>query len=289
MVLAWRGPRWTGASLACGESATRSGSICALSQRWSQRMIEHVVASCPRRMRAGSWTAHRAIRSTWRNCCAWCATGAKVGDDSNLPTTVAGYGAGALRHLWRPTPSWSCAQAGIFGQTFRPAGSRPWSRRPAQRNVDRWLEILTSGRFCFGQTADLREYAFRHALLRQAAYEMLPPSEKRWATCCRAIPGTSGERQGIVLADHFERAGEKSRAIRWLSGSPAVRSTQTTWRKPWRASSEPWNLGAAGEELCAMPGESSRRRGTGWANTQKRREQHERHCPPATLGSDWVL
>jgi tetratricopeptide (TPR) repeat protein len=116
------------------------------------------------------------------------------------------------------------------------------------------LEILTQREILFSRpTADLREYAFRHALLRQAAYEMLPPSEKRLG---HLLAGKyleqAGERQGIVLADHFERAGENPRAIHWLGVAAQQALDADDLVETLARVERGVKLGAAGEELCSM-------------------------------------
>jgi tetratricopeptide (TPR) repeat protein len=179
--------------------------------------------------------------------------GGKVGDDSNLPDTVLGM-VQARFDIFGPDAKLVLRAGSIFGQTFRPAGVKALVDEDRRKDVDRWLEILTQREILFSRpTADLREYAFRHALLRQAAYEMLPPSEKRLG---HLLAGQyleqAGERQGIVLADHFERAGENPRAIHWLGVAAQqafdVDDLAETFARVERAV----NLGAAGEELCAM-------------------------------------
>jgi tetratricopeptide (TPR) repeat protein len=65
--------------------------------------------------------------------------------------------------------------------------------------------------------ADTREYRFRHALLRDAAYAMLTVEDRRVA---HAIAGDwldrNQEKDASALADHFERAGLSERALPWL-------------------------------------------------------------------------
>jgi len=70
----------------------------------------------------------------------------------------------------------------------------------------------------FGRTT---EYVFRHGLLREAAYAMLPPDESGrihrhaadWLT-------SAGEEDDAVLAHHWERAGEPERAAeRYLAAA----------------------------------------------------------------------
>lgn len=72
-----------------------------------------------------------------------------------------------------------------------------------------------------------REYAFRHALLRDAAYAMITDSDRRRA---HGLAGEwlqkAGERDPCVLAEHFEQSDEPERAIPWLlrAGSAALAS-----------------------------------------------------------------
>jgi tetratricopeptide (TPR) repeat protein len=82
---------------------------------------------------------------------------------------------------------------------------------------------------------------------------MLPPSEKRLGHLLAGqFLEQAGERQGIVLADHFERADEKPRTIHWL-GVAAQQSLDADDLAETLARIErAVNLGAAGEELCAM-------------------------------------
>ncbi|XXX72924.1 protein kinase [Sorangium sp. So ce134] len=61
-----------------------------------------------------------------------------------------------------------------------------------------------------GETA----YAFRHALVREAAYEMLTEEDRRLGhRLAGAWLAQAGETDAMVLATHFERGGEYERAI----------------------------------------------------------------------------
>jgi hypothetical protein len=70
---------------------------------------------------------------------------------------------------------------------------------------------------------DQREYAFRHALLCDAAYAMLPEDEHpvahgraaRWLELV-------GETEPMVLAEHWNRAGDTDRTKRWLLAAIAA-------------------------------------------------------------------
>ena len=228
-------------------------NLAPMSLRASRLMIENVVGKIPEE--SARWIMDRAQGNPFylEELLRVVAGGGKVGDDSNLPDTVLGM-VQARFDIFGPDAKLVLRAGSIFGQTFRPAGVKALVDEDRRKDVDRWLEILTKREILFSRpTADLREYAFRHALLRQAAYEMLPPAEKKLG---HLLAGEyleqAGERQGIVLADHFERAGEKPRAIRWL-GVAAQQALDAddlveTLGRVERAA----KLGAAGEELCAM-------------------------------------
>jgi tetratricopeptide (TPR) repeat protein len=60
---------------------------------------------------------------------------------------------------------------------------------------------------------DAQELAFRHALLREGAYAMLTPGDRVLGHRLAAVwLEQSGERDSMVLAEHFERGGESARA-----------------------------------------------------------------------------
>ena len=61
------------------------------------------------------------------------------------------------------------------------------------------------------------QYAFRHGLLREAAYAMLTDADR---AAGHRIAGEwlegAGEKDPLTLADHFELGGEMKRAVPWL-------------------------------------------------------------------------
>jgi tetratricopeptide (TPR) repeat protein len=228
-------------------------NLAPLSPRTSQRMIEHVVGKIPEE--SSRWIVDRAQGNPFylEELLRVVAEGGKVGDDSNLPDTVLGM-VQARFDIFGPDAKLVLRAGSIFGQTFRPAGVKALVDEDRRKDVDRWLEILTKREILFSRpAADLREYAFRHALLRQAAYEMLPPAEKELG---HLLAGEyleqAGERQGIVLADHFERAGEKPRAIRWLGVAAQQALDADDLVETVARVERGVSLGAAGEELYAM-------------------------------------
>jgi len=111
--------------------------------------------------------------------------------------------------------------ASVFGQAFWRDGVRALLgaeevedevRLRLARLVER--EVIT--RRTEGKFPGQDEYSFRHALLREGAYALLTDRDRvvghrlaaEWLE-------RSGERDAMLLADHFERGGEPGRAIEW--------------------------------------------------------------------------
>jgi tetratricopeptide (TPR) repeat protein len=67
-----------------------------------------------------------------------------------------------------------------------------------------------------GKLPDESEFIFRHALLREAAYAMLTDADR---TLGHKLAGewleSVGERDAMVLAEHFERGAQPARAVSW--------------------------------------------------------------------------
>lgn len=109
--------------------------------------------------------------------------------------------------------------ASVFGETFWVGGLRVLlGDSGSSAALKHWLEVLVReelidhhkrSRFV-GQD----EYAFRHALLREAAYASLVPVDRAGAHRSAALwLIDAGEPDTVLLAEHFERSGEPSRAI----------------------------------------------------------------------------
>jgi eukaryotic-like serine/threonine-protein kinase len=228
-------------------------TLAPLSPRWSQRLVAHVASDLPEP--SASWIVERGQGNPFylQELLRVVAEGGRVGDDSNLPDTVLGM-VQARFDSFGPDAKLVLRAGSVFGQVFRAGGVKALVDSERRKDVERWLDILEKQELLFSRsTIEPREYAFRHALLRQAAYEMLPPAEKRLG---HLLAGRyleqAGERDGLVLADHFERAAENECAIHWL-GVAAKQALDAddvveTIARVERAV----GLGAAGEELWAM-------------------------------------
>jgi tetratricopeptide (TPR) repeat protein len=228
-------------------------NLAPLSPRWSQRMVEHVAGDLPEH--SARWIVERGQGNPFylQELLRVAAEGGRVGDDSNLPDTVLGM-VQARFDRFGPEAKLVLRAGSVFGQVFRADGVKALIDTDRGKDVERWLDILEMQEILFSRSiGDLREYAFRHALLRQAAYEMLPPAEKRLG---HLLAGQcleqAGERNGLVLADHFERAEEKERAIHWLGAAAKQALDADDLAETIVRVERGVRLGAEGEELWAM-------------------------------------
>jgi tetratricopeptide (TPR) repeat protein len=111
--------------------------------------------------------------------------------------------------------------ASVYGQVFWEGGVRALlggAERTAQ--VSEWLREL-SAREVISQRPDSKfpgepEYAFRHGLVREAAYAMLTEADRALG---HRLAGEwlekAGEQEAVVLAEHMERGGDSARAVGW--------------------------------------------------------------------------
>lgn len=113
--------------------------------------------------------------------------------------------------------------AAIFGQTFWRNGVSAILQVPkADPEVDSWLEALADAEIVQPQAqsrlANDKEYGFRHALVRDAAYTLLTLGDL--ATGHR-LAGEflieAGEYDDAMIAEHFERSGDQRRAALYYS------------------------------------------------------------------------
>jgi hypothetical protein len=145
------------------------------------------------------------------------------GDGEELPgTMLAMLQARFLR--FEPGARRILRAASIFGETFwrggliELLGSEP---RTADE-VDRWLRILVDAeavvRHDESRFPGEVQYAFRHALLRDAAYSLLTEDDQR-AGHRRASSYLEwmGEVNPLVLAEHCRRGGGSDQAACWMA------------------------------------------------------------------------
>ena len=108
--------------------------------------------------------------------------------------------------------------ASIFGKVFWRGGVEALLGYGGAFDVGEWLGDLVA-REVISRQPEARmpgeaEYRFRHALVRDGAYAMLTAEDRRLG---HALAGAwleqAGERDGLVLAEHFMRGGAPEQAI----------------------------------------------------------------------------
>ena len=145
---------------------------------------------------------------------------AESGSDT-LPETVLALVQTRLERL-EPEARRVVRAASVLGEVFWQGAVAALLGGPSEpRDVDAWLRLLVE-REVFSAVRESRfpgerEYRFRHGLLREAAYAMLTDADR---TKGHALAGewlqAVGEKDALVMADHFERGGERSLALPWL-------------------------------------------------------------------------
>ncbi len=110
--------------------------------------------------------------------------------------------------------------ASVFGEVFWRRGLThllTWPKSAVARALEALVEKeLVVARPSSRMAGDV-EHAFRHDLVREAAYAALTPEDLRIG---HELAGDflerAGERSALVLAEHFERGADPVRATRWL-------------------------------------------------------------------------
>ncbi len=142
------------------------------------------------------------------------------GRGGELPETVLAMVEARLERL-EPEGRRLLRAGSVFGQVFWRGGVAALLGQSLRASeVDEWLgelvarEILLQRRRSKFPTD--AEYAFRHALVREAAYAMLTSEDRALG---HKLAGEwleeAGETDAVVLAEHFDRGGVPAHAVRW--------------------------------------------------------------------------
>jgi eukaryotic-like serine/threonine-protein kinase len=141
---------------------------------------------------------------------------AAEGRGGALPETVVAMVEARLERL-DPDARRVLRAGSVFGQAFWRGGvSALLGGPPDDGALDRLVAEELIARRGESKLAGEVEYVFRHALLREAAYAMLTDADGRLG---HSLAGewleAAGERDAVLLAEHFERGGEPRRAVAW--------------------------------------------------------------------------
>ncbi|MBX3188925.1 MAG: protein kinase [Labilithrix sp.] len=138
--------------------------------------------------------------------------------DSSLPETVLATAQARLSRL-EPGARRALRAASVFGARFWLQGVAALvNAEPSE--IRATLDALVQREVVMAQPSSRfrgdDEYVFRQILVRDAAYEMLTERDRKRAHVLAAEwLEANGERDALVLAEHFERSGERHRAVVW--------------------------------------------------------------------------
>jgi eukaryotic-like serine/threonine-protein kinase len=187
-----------------------------LTSKACQRLARHVLG--PLGEEKAAWLVERADGNpfVFEELLRAVASGVEVGDGVLLPHTVLGM-VQARFDAFGPDARRVLSAASVFGQTFRRAAVAALLEGEGVEDLGAWLEILTGREVIYPRQAnDDDTFIFRHALLRDAAYDLLPEHDRQAAHLHAGIfLEAAGEREAIVLVEHFERGGDRVRAAHW--------------------------------------------------------------------------
>jgi tetratricopeptide (TPR) repeat protein len=114
-----------------------------------------------------------------------------------------------------------CA-ASVFGAVFWRGGlAAVLGSSVSAQELNGWLDTLIRSELV-AVAPDSRfewecAYSFRHELFREAAYGMLSPQDRaRGHARAGEWLAKAGEKDALLLAEHFESGGEPSRAVPWI-------------------------------------------------------------------------
>jgi hypothetical protein len=143
------------------------------------------------------------------------------GGGDTLPETVLALVQSRLERL-EPRARRIVRAASVFGEVFWRGGlASLLGAEHAAGDLDEWLKTLAD-REVLTPAPESRfpgdvEFVFRHGLLREAAYAMLTEADK---TTGHGLAGEwlerAGEKEALMMAEHFERGAERKRAVPWL-------------------------------------------------------------------------
>jgi tetratricopeptide (TPR) repeat protein len=144
------------------------------------------------------------------------------GNLANVPENVLGMVQARL-HALDQEARWVLRAASVFGEAFWGEGVQALlGGQLSGHDVDAWLHSLQQleliGLQSCSRLPGQTEYKFRHALVRDAAYELSTDEDR---VVGHLLAGQfllqTGEQDAVVLAEHFLRGDDRVTGITWLT------------------------------------------------------------------------
>lgn len=169
---------------------------------------------------------------------------------TDFPQTVLAIVQSRLERL-DPQARRALSAASTFGETFWVDGVR--ALLTGRNELRACFESLAREELIVrrpeARFRDQVEYTFRHAFVRDAAYEMNDDGERRGAHArAGAWLELVGERDALLLADHFELGGLPSRATNWVVEAALAALEGGDWDRALVLSQRGVRLGATGQQ-----------------------------------------
>jgi len=185
--------------------------------------------------------------------------GVAEGGGDALPASVVAMVQTRLERL-EPDARRVLRAASVFGQVFWRGGVQALLGETDDTQgseVDAWLRELVAR-----ETIALRmqskfpgdeEYVFRHALVREGAYGMLTPEDRKIGHMLAAgWLEQVGEEEPMVLAEHLERGRELPRAVQWYRRAAEAALDGNDFDAVVARAERAVACGASGETLGAL-------------------------------------
>jgi eukaryotic-like serine/threonine-protein kinase len=190
-------------------------ALAPMTRRSAQQVIQHVLGDvAPEKT---TWIVDRADGNPFYLEELLRAVAETGGPDAArvLPDTVIGTVQARFDALG-PEAKRVLRAAAIFGRSFCAAGVSALIE-DEDRSIHRSLDVLVDREILSTRPAtETRELVFRHALLEDAAYAMLGPADlvEGHRLAGEFLEG-EGEREAMVLVNHFEKGGQTGKAAHW--------------------------------------------------------------------------
>jgi tetratricopeptide (TPR) repeat protein len=215
-------------------------------------------------------------------------------DPWSLPGTVLAMVEARLERL-DPMARRVLRAASVFGEVFWRGGLLALTGGDYKASeVDDWLSELARREIV--QRKDVsrfpseHEYVFRHALVRDAAYQMLTVEDRVLGhKLAGDWLGDAGEHEAMVLAEHYERGGALDKAATFYGRAAAQAMEGNDFTAARMRADRALRAGAKGEalgQLQLLLAEASR-----WAGEHDAALQHARVAMSelAHGGDDWYV
>lgn len=150
--------------------------------------------------------------------------GFHAGELATLPTTLQGLIVGRVDRL-ASLHQWMLKLASVIGREFAVAALADLRTQPASGEAleDMLASLVEADLLRLASAAEPQMYEFKHAILRDVLYDLLPFSQRRELHGRVAVwiesSGDDLRLRHAELALHWERAGDPQRAVHHLEGA----------------------------------------------------------------------